>query len=151
VNETELSALRACEDVALAFSDRLDEGDLNAAFALHADSLQFFPPGASSAIGRDAARQDAARVRFAYPGRGTLHVLSGFRGRLLDDGRVTASYLMTVYELTEPDGDRARPLATPRVFALAREEAVFVHDGNDSWVYSQQRMIPIGAIPRGLT
>ncbi len=150
MSTTELSALRACEDAALAFCDRLDEGDLDAAFALHAEALQFFPPGASTAMGRDAAQQDAARVRFAYPGRGTLHVLSGFRGRLLDDRTVTASYLMTVYELTEPDGDKARPLATPGVFALAREEAVFVHDENGSWLYSEQRMIPIGAIPRGV-
>ncbi|MET0780317.1 MAG: hypothetical protein ABWZ16_02200 [Microbacterium sp.] len=151
MSDTELSALRSCEDTALAFCDRLDEGDLDAAFALHADGLRFFPPGGSTPMGRDAARQDAARVRFAYPGRGTLHVLSGFRGRLLGDGTVAASYLMTVYELTSPHGDQARPLETPRVFALAREEAVFVRDENGSWVYTEQRMIPIGATPKART
>lgn len=132
--------LVACERVASLFSHLLDEGDLEAAFALHHDDVQFFGPDGSGPFDRTGAREDAAKVRFAYPGRRTLHLISNFIGSPLPDGTVEARYYLTVYELTERAGEQTLQLAAPRIFVLAQETAIFSRAATGDWKYQEQRL-----------
>ncbi len=132
--------LVACERVASLFSHLLDEGDLDAAFALHHDDVRFYGPDGSGPFDRAGAREDAARVRFAYPGRRTLHLISNFIGTPLPDGTVEAHYYLTVYELTERVGDETLQLAAPRIFVLAAEDAIFSRAVGGEWKYSEQHL-----------
>jgi hypothetical protein len=137
--------LRACEEVANAFAELLDAGDLEQAFARHAPDVRFWGPGAAEPTGRDDAIAGAAAVRFAYPGRQTLHLISNFLARPLDDGTIEAQYALTVYELTEPGDGGAVPLPAPRVFALAHELAVFRRDP-EGWRYVEHRLVPVAPL-----
>jgi len=139
-----MRARAACEELVHVFYERLDDGDIDGAFALHADDLEFHPPGSPTPIGRAAAAQDAARVRLAYPGRRTLHVATSFTGRLAAPDLLDMDYLMTVYELTEPVDGVAVDRAEPVIFALARERCRFRLDAG-AWRFIRQRIEPIAA------
>lgn len=139
-------AVSACAEVATAFCELLDAGDADAAFALHADDLAFYPPGGTVALDRDAARAAGERMLRAYPGRRTLHVLGNFLGRVTAPDRVHAQYVVTVYELTEVVDAETRDRDVPVIFAFAHEHAVFVRSTEGVWRYLEQRMIPIAPL-----
>ncbi len=140
------AAVAACAEVATAFCELLDAGDAAAAFQLHAADLDFYPPGAQAALSRDAAQTAAERMLRAYPGRRTLHVIGNFLGQAVAADRVDAQYVVTVYELTRPEGGGAVEREVPHLFALAHELAVFRREPDGAWRYASQRMIPIAPL-----
>jgi hypothetical protein len=135
------AALRACEETVYGFCEFLDDGDIDRAYGLHHDDLRFFPVGSPQPVDKQAAIEGALAVRLAYPGRRTLHLASNFIGRPLPNGTIEARYAMTVWELTERDGDGARQLPTPVIFALAQEHAIFRRDDAGSWKFVEERML----------
>lgn len=137
--------LRACEEVANAFAELLDDGDLDGAFARHAEDVRFWGPGSPEPTDKQGAIDGASAVRFAYPDRRTLHLVSNFLARPRTDGTIEAQYALTVYELTERVGDVTRPLTIPRVFALAHEVAVFRRDSG-GWRYIEHRLVPLAPL-----
>jgi hypothetical protein len=140
--------LRACQELAHAFAELLDDGELDRAFARHADDVRFWGPGSPEPTDKQGAIDGAAAVRFAYPGRRTLHLVSNFLARPRSDGTIEAQYALTVYELTERVDDETRALATPRVFALAHEFAVFRRD-DSGWRYVEHRLVPVAPLRSG--
>ncbi|MBN9192013.1 hypothetical protein [Microbacterium sp.] len=137
------AALTACADVAVAFCELLDAGDVGAAFELHDPALAFFPPGAPAPLDRAAARAAGERMVHAYPGRRTQHVMGNFIASQAGRDRVEAQYTVTVYELTRQGAGGAEELRTPVVFAIAHERAVFARGEDGRWRYVEQRMIPV--------
>lgn len=135
------AALRACEETVAGFCEFLDDGDLDRAYELHEPDLRFYAVGRSDPVDKQRAIDGAKAVRFAYPGRRTLHLVSNFIGRPLPDGTIEARYAMTVYELTERDGEGARQLPAPEIFVLAQEHAVFRRGDDDRWRFLEERML----------
>lgn len=131
----------ACQQVAHAFCELLDAGDLDAAFALHHDDVAFYGPDGSGPLDRAGAREDAVGVRFAYPDRRTLHVITNFIAEPHADGTIHAHYQMTVYELTEHIEGVTSQRRPPVIFVLAEERAIFRRDGEGPYRYAEQRLI----------
>lgn len=140
------AVLAACEEVAVAFCELLDLGDAAATFALHADDLAFYPPGADEPLPRAAAEAAARRMLGSYAGRRTAHVLGNFIGRQVAEDRVEAQYVVTVYELTRNVGGVAEERETPLLFGLAHERVVFRREPDGAWRYIEQRMVPIAPL-----
>ncbi|MEF2978563.1 nuclear transport factor 2 family protein [Subtercola sp. YIM 133946] len=134
------AAIVACQEVIAAFCDLLDQGDIDAAFALHSDDLEFWEVGASEPLrGPKAAAESARRFRFMYPGRRTLHVPSNFI--IQPDGdAMRARYSMTVWELTVHENGVTRQLRQPQIFVLAQETAVLHRTEEGVWRISEERM-----------
>lgn len=139
-------ALDACQQVVAAFCELLDAGDAEGAFRLHLEDLEFFPPMSDAALPRSAAQQGAVRILTSYPGRRTVHLVSNFIGRRINEVTVRAQYVITVYELTQRVGDHTVERAEPTLFALAHEHADFAQDALGRWRYQRQRMIPIAPL-----
>lgn len=136
-----VAAIKACEDVIVAFADLIDEGQVDAAYQLHTDDLKFWVPGAQEPReGRDEAIAAARAFRHSYPGRRTLHSVSNLRVQPEGDNTMAAQYLNTVFELTGNENGVASELAAPVIYALAREHTKLRKDEAGYWKIFEQRM-----------
>ena len=103
----ELVAMRACEEVFIAFCDLMDEGEVDSAVDLHMEDLEFYDVGrVEPTIGIEPLRTRLKKVRFSYPGRKTLHTPTNFRFHEVTDKTADCRVVIGLLDIVRMPGPR---------------------------------------------
>ena len=134
----QLRAADACQELVIAFCDLMDEGDVDSALELHTDDIVFRDVDGAPVVGKAAAKPWLQSVRFRYPGRVTLHVPSNIRFSAIEDARAECRALVTLYELTRPDGHGGADRCAPTVHGVVVEDITFRRLSDGAWRFSDR-------------
>ena len=135
----QLAAMSACEELIVDFCDLMDEGDVAGALDSHLDDPVFHDVDGTRITGKADAAEWLRRVRFSYPGRATLHVPSNLRFADVTDDHARCRVLVTLYDLTEPDGEQRARARSPDLRGVVAEDIQFQRAGA-CWRFKERRI-----------
>lgn len=155
----QLVVMRACEEVFIAFCDFMDQGDVDAATALHVEDMVFYDAGRTEpSLGIEPLRARLKKVRFTYPGRRTLHTPSNFRFHEVSATRAECHVVISLYDLVRNPEGRGIARHSTELLGYAEEDVLFALDRDGLWKVHTRRVnflagakrLPIGTLPSDL-
>lgn len=154
----ELSIIKACEDVIVAFCDRIDVGDVEGAVDLHTENVLFYDVGAVEPMrGKSPILKRMLKVRFCYPNRVTLHTVHNVRFGRVTTTEAECRFMIGLYDLVAVEGKSGIGSKSTEFLGFAEEHVQFSADG-DLWKFCQRKVrflsgakaLPIGVLPSSL-